>query len=157
MTQIREFLPDDLNALIRMIQISIRESYKDFYTPQEMEFFIRHHESSEILKDAEEGTVLVAVEDGFIIGTGTLVDSYIGRVYILPEQQGMGLGGMLMEILEDIAFQNGEEFVHLNASRPSVDFYRYLGYREMGVEICTAPSGVQFDYVVMEKETGSDD
>ena len=41
------------------------------------------------------------VKDGEIIGTGSLTDNYIMRVYVLPEYQGQGFGGMMMDELEE--------------------------------------------------------
>ena len=56
------------------------------------------------------------------------------RVQVRPEQQGRGLGRVLMAGIHDIARARGLEFLHLTARGGTglEAFYAELGYREFG-------------------------
>ena len=58
----------------------------------------------------------------------------IGRVAVLAEYRGKGLGRQIMDQLEQAARMKGLEQVKLNAQTSALDFYRKLGYQEEGEE-----------------------
>lgn len=64
--------------------------------------------------------------------------AYFGMLSVLPELQGMGLGGRLVRVAEAMAEATGAPLVRLrviNLRGELVRWYRSLGYREVG----TAP------------------
>ena len=96
----------------------------------------------------------VAVLDGEIIGTGRLLvaaagaEAHIGRMAVLPEHRRRGVGGRILEALEDAARQRGAPNALLHAQTYVKDFYADRGYREEGETFQEA--GI--DHIVMRKQ-----
>jgi hypothetical protein len=84
---IREFKPSDLAAIGTLIYRTIDASYPAFYCEEAIAFFKHHHCDSNILKDVKESHTIVLEKNGQIIGTGTLLDNEIKRVFIDPAFQ----------------------------------------------------------------------
>jgi predicted GNAT family N-acyltransferase len=86
-----------------------------------------------------------------VVGTARLDDTgKIGRVAVIREWRGKGVGARLVEALIEHARQKGFERVHLNAQVTALDFYRRLGFD---------PDGPVFDeagipHRRMERATG---
>lgn len=73
--------------------------------------------------------VLLETPEGQGVGTGRLLpDGHIGRVAILPEHRGLGLGKHLMAALLNLAREQGMPEVLLNAQVPVQAFYEGLGF-----------------------------
>ncbi|MCI0511428.1 putative GNAT family N-acyltransferase [Chromohalobacter marismortui] len=63
------------------------------------------------------------------MGTARLLpDGHIGRVAILAEARGQGLGLRLMEAVMEEARQQGHDAVHLDAQTYAIPFYERLGF-----------------------------
>ncbi len=70
----------------------------------------------------------ILIEDGVVIGTGTVNGEHINRLFVLPSHQGKGYGGKLMDELERIVSQN-HRTVQLDASLSAAVFYEKRGYK----------------------------
>lgn len=67
------------------------------------------------------------------IGTARLLpDGHIGRVAVLKEQRGLGVGVALMQAAIDAARQQGHAQVVLSAQRHALAFYERLGFVAYG-------------------------
>ena len=90
---------------------------------------------SEIEAEFETKTFLKAVDKDKIIGSvRAFLDSgtcHIGRLMVLPEYQGKGIGTRMMEKIE-AAFPNAERFELFTGTRSAhnIRLYKRLGYRE---------------------------
>lgn len=77
--------------------------------------------------------VLACAADGTPIGTGRLLqDGHIGRLAVLREWRGKGVGGALLEILLVIANKMGYEQVLLHAQVAVKAFYQRRGFVPQG-------------------------
>ena len=87
----------------------------------------------ELRDDIEQMTVLVAVEEGQILGSvrGRLdgTTCHIGRLIVAPDQQNQGIGSQLMEAIES-AFPHAAEFELFTGhrSQSNLRFYERRGY-----------------------------
>lgn len=91
--------------------------------------------------DADERCehVLARANDGTPIGTGRLLpDGHIGRMAVLPQWRGRGIGSALLETLIEIALARGDGEIILHAQTAAMDFYRRHGFREQGEEFLEA-------------------
>ena len=80
--------------------------------------------------------VVAYAPDGTPIGTGRLLqDGHIGRVAVLEEWRGKGVGRALLEMLLVIANKMGYEEVKLHAQIRVLDFYKKRGFTKQGKEI----------------------
>ena len=98
---LRSFTPAYLEPVWSLVQRTIGISYAPDYSPEVIKFFQDYHPREKILDDAENGHILVAERDGTIIGTGTLREAHIRRVFIEPGCQGQGIGRVIATHLEE--------------------------------------------------------
>lgn len=72
-------------------------------------------------------------EAGLAVGTARLLpDNHIGRMAVLKEKRGKGIGGRLLQSAMEVARQRGASEVVLNAQLAAVPFYRRHGFMEEG-------------------------
>jgi|TARA_R110000751_G_scaffold119701_4_gene220263 predicted GNAT family N-acyltransferase len=77
--------------------------------------------------------------DGRTVGTARLLpDGHVGRVAILSEARGLGLGQRLMEAVIHAARQAGHAEVILDAQTHALEFYQRLGFTAYGDEFLDA-------------------
>ena len=94
--------------------------------------------------------VLAYAPDGIPIGTGRLLqDGHIGRVAVLTEWRGRGVGRALLNLLLVIANKMGNEEVKLHAQIRVVNFYKKQGFTRHGKEFMEA--GIP--HIAMKRKT----
>ena len=77
--------------------------------------------------------------DNKAIGTGRLLpDGHIGRMAVLRQWRGRGVGGRILEALIEKAREQGHKEVVLAAQAHAVGFYRAHGFAEEGREYLEA-------------------
>lgn len=82
--------------------------------------------------DAKALHVLLYV-DNRPVGTGRILDDgHIGRIAILSEYRGQGLGSKIIQQLIDVARKRGYQRVYLGAQSQAIDFYTKLGFTLFG-------------------------
>ena len=83
--------------------------------------------------------VMALAADGTPIGTGRLLqDAHIGRLAVVKEWRGQGVGGALLDILLVIANKMGYEEVRLHAQTRVLEFYLKRGFEPQGEEFMEA-------------------
>ena len=89
--------------------------------------------------DTDPGTVhAVAVHNGVIIGTGRLLPDvdgkgpHIGRMAVERDRRRDGIGGQVLNFLEEQGRARGFRQVTLHAQEYVKSFYAGHGYREVG-------------------------
>jgi predicted GNAT family N-acyltransferase len=76
---------------------------------------------------------------GRVIGTGRLLpDGHVGRMAVLREARGQGVGARLLEALIERARSRGMERVVLNAQTHAVPFYARFGFAVEGATFMEA-------------------
>jgi predicted GNAT family N-acyltransferase len=81
----------------------------------------------------------VAFEDGAPVGTGRLLpDGHIGRMAVLRQSRGRGIGSRILKALIESARQRGDREVVLAAQVHAIGFYRAHGFVEEGAEYLEA-------------------
>ena len=89
--------------------------------------------------DTDPGTVhAVALQEGVIIGTGRLLTDvdgkgpHIGRMAVEQDRRRAGVGGLVLNFLEDQGRAQGFRQITLHAQEYVKSFYAGHGYREVG-------------------------
>jgi len=83
--------------------------------------------------DARCVHALARLEDGRAVGTGRLLpEGHIGRMAVLAEWRGRGVGGALLEGLVEQARTRGMQMIALSAQTHALGFYRRYGFSAEG-------------------------
>ncbi len=151
---IRQFHERDLEVVRDLICEVIDACYPSVYSGEAIKFFKKYHRYENILKDAKEGYTIVLELENRIIGTGTLVEGNIKRVFVKPSYQQKGLGKMIMKKLEKKALANGVCFVVLQSSLNATVFYDDLGYKIVARTFIDLGNKKRLDYYEMAKKLG---
>lgn len=103
--------------------------------------------------DGEDSACLHAlglVGDAAVATGRMLADGHIGRIAVLKEWRGNGVGSAIMGYLVERAVEERLDHVYLNSQVSARAFYKKLGFREVGETFVEA--GI--DHVRMEKSCG---
>ncbi len=91
-------------------------------------------EELELDEDDPAAWHAVVLDHGKAIATGRLLRSgKIGRLAVLKEYRGMGLGGELLKTLLSYGRQEGIKEFFLHAQTSAVDFYERHGFKAIGL------------------------
>ena len=86
------------------------------------------------------------------VGTGRLLpDGHIGRMAVLKDWRGQGIGAALLQTLMELARERGHTRARLNAQASAIGFYRRYGFETVGSEFMDA--GIA--HVLMQRELKS--
>ena len=130
--RLRQMKTTDLKPIFELVQNTIAVSYADVYPPEAIEFFKNHHSQENIMKDIERGYIVVAESGGLLLGTGTIIETSIRRVFINPEYQHQGIGKIIANKLERKAKSSGLAKLDLSASLKSRQFWEAMGFVATG-------------------------
>ena len=89
----------------------------------------------ELEMDAHDARSLhaLALQDGKAVATGRLLpDGHVGRMAVLKDWRGRGIGGALLQRLIEAGRQRGDAEIVLAAQVRALPFYRAHGFRERG-------------------------
>lgn len=141
----------DLCLIKDMVQKTIEEIYPHYYPRGAVEIFLRHHCEDNILEDIESGIVYLLYNCGIPVGTVTVRKNEIERLFVLPEYQGNGFGGALLDFAEEKVFAEYDKAV-LDVSFSAKAIYLKRGYRAAEWHTILTDNGDYLCYDVMEKE-----
>ena len=90
-------------------------------------------------QDATCDHALARAAGGVAVGTGRLLpDGRIGRMAVLAQWRGKGVGALLLHALMEQARRRGHALVRLIAQASAVGFYRRYGFEVSGAEFMEA-------------------
>ncbi len=134
--EIRLFTDKDAEETAQVIAETARVCNSKDYPPEFIEQHIIGLHNAEALKAFSRGRhSYVICDNGRIIGTGSIAgywgsvtESILLTVFILPEYQGRGVGRKLIETLEQDEYFLRARRIEIPASLTAVGFYRKMGY-----------------------------
>ena len=139
-------------AAVRIITAqTIINVYPKYYPKGAVEFFIRHHDENNIISDIEKGIVYVLYDNENAVGTVTVRENEICRLFVLPKYQGKGFGGRLLDFAEKKIAENYRKII-IDASLPAKPIYLKRGYTFTEYHTIKTENGDFLCYDVMEKE-----
>lgn len=144
----------DIPTIIRLAEGTWEPTYRYILSREQMEYMYRVIYTPASLKRQmadEHHTFLVAyVADepagyasfGPLPAEGEATGFKLHKIYVLPTQQGQGLGRHLIEAVEAAAKAAGGSFLDLNVNRynPAISFYERRGFvRQREEDIAIGP------------------
>ena len=142
--------PKDADIVYEITQTTVRTVYPRYYPAGAVEFFSAHHSMDRIVSDIENGFVYLLFVDGSPVGTVTISENHINRLFVLPDHQRQGLGKALMDFAEEKIFSSFDT-IELDASFPAKRIYLKRGYTEIEYNVIDAANGDHLCYDVMRK------
>lgn len=101
-------------------------------------FVVEQHVPEELEWDGTDAACEHAIAEdgaGSPVGCGRLLpDGHIGRMAVLREWRGRGVGGALLERLVALARERGHAVARLNAQTHAMSFYESHGFVAVGDE-----------------------
>ena len=140
-----------LNIVREITHQTINEIYPHHYPIGAVDFFKAHHKDSNILADIKKGIVYLLKDSDAFVGTVTIKENEICRLFVLPKFQHKGYGKELIDYAESEILKNYEEII-LDASMSAKKIYKMLGYKEIEYNQIITESGDVLCYDVMKKE-----
>jgi len=156
MAEITYFTLSDLDELYAFIGYTVKASYRDLYSAEAIDFFLEYLNKDDIISESNGNHILVLKEGSRIVATATLINRHIKRLFVHPDCQGKGYGGILMKKLEQIAFRLGSSFVELHSSLFAKRFYDNIGYVTFKREEIAVKNNQVLPYYRMAKYLGKE-
>ncbi len=137
--------------IVRTITVqTINSVYPQYYPKGAVDFFLSHHNENNIKSDIEKGIVYVLYDNENAVGTVTIRDNEICRLFVLPKYQGKGFGGRLLDFSEKKVAENYSKII-IDASLPAKPIYLKRGYTFTEYHTIKTENGDFLCYDVMEK------
>ncbi len=142
----------DLEAIKQITVQTIRSVYPHYYPQGAVEFFLQHHSDQNIKNDIHNGNVYLCLDDdNKALGTVTIKEKEICRLFVLPEYQGNGYGRALLEFAEKKIAENYSQII-LDASLPAKAIYLKRGYTAAAFHSIKTENGDYLCYDDMVKK-----
>ena len=142
---------NNLEQVYELVQETIQVVYPKYYLPEIVEMFSEYHCKEHVLQDILARNTYILFQGDTLVGTGTIQENHITRVYVLPRFQGKGCGTYIMKQLEERIRKNYDT-VDIDASLPACRLYQRLGYATVDHGIWECKNGVIQVYEIMKKE-----
>ena len=133
--EIRAFRKEDAGETVQVIADTLRTSNRRDYSAEYIEASIASHSAEVLIERAESGHMYVVCDGAKIIGCGaiagywgSLTESILLTIFVLPEYQGRGIGRRIIETLEQDEYFLRARRIEIPASITAVEFYRKMGY-----------------------------
>lgn len=140
----------DLENVLHITRDTISDIYLHYYPNGVVDFFLKHHSRENILSDIESGIVWVLEIGDCLVGTATVKDNAVNRLFVLPQYQSRGYGSQLMDFAEDKIARDFRQ-IHIDSSLVAKEMYLKRGYKEKKTCRIQADNGDILIYDEMEK------
>jgi len=139
----RRAAPEDIDRFKTVVVQSVLELCRGHYTQAELKSLLAQYPGRELYeKWIRERVLVVAEDEGAIVGLA---------VHVLPSHVKRHVGKRLVELIEDIARNQGAERITLGSSLNAVGFYAKCGYVKKEGSTFMCNDGVELGIVNFEK------
>jgi ribosomal protein S18 acetylase RimI-like enzyme len=139
-------------------------AFAEILSEQQICYMMDWMYSSESLEDQiknKEHRFFIARSDGESVGFMSIENNCGGsghtkihKIYIIPDQQGNGIGRTLLDSAASAAIQSGDSAIYLNVNKfnaRAISFYQRYGLVKIKDEIIDIGDGFVMDDFVFEK------
>ena len=106
---------------------TISEIYPHYYPKGAVDFFLTHHRDENIRNDILSELVYLLTDNNEAIGTVTIKENEICRLFVLPKHQHKGAGSILLTFAEELIAESYPE-ICIDSSLPAKNLYLKRGY-----------------------------
>ena len=142
----------DLEIVKHITAETIKSIYPYYYPCGAVDFFLSHHNDKNIENDIENGNIYLCYNnDNEAVGTVTVKENEICRLFVLPDHQGNGYGRELLTFAEKTISENHSTII-LDASLPAKAIYLKRGYISTEFHTIKTENGDYLCYDLMIKQ-----
>ena len=136
--------------LKKIVQTTIDKVYPKYYPIGAVAFFKALHSDNNIIGDIENGYVYYLSDRGRVIGTVTIKENHILRLFVLQEFQHKGYGWKILDFAEEMIAKKYSD-IEIDASFPAKHIYLKRGYVDKEYHKIQTDNGDYLCYDVMKK------
>lgn len=132
---VRRFREEDAQEVSNLMCRNFREVNIKDYGVETVEELCASHHAEWVKETARDVHMYVALNEEKIAAcgsissfNGSLEESYLMTVFVLPQLHGLGIGRRIIEVLEQDEYFLRAKRIELAASITAYEFYRKLGY-----------------------------
>lgn len=152
--QIIKAQSERFDTIKRITHNTISEIYPHYYARGVVDFFLAHHNNENIMKDILAGIVYLILDGEEAVGTVTIKENEICRLFVLPEYQHKGFGRQLLDFAEKMIEEEYTE-IYLDSSLPAKSTYLKRGYITVEAHKIVAENGDVLCYDLMRKNSNA--
>ncbi|MDO4944532.1 MAG: GNAT family N-acetyltransferase [Ruminococcus sp.] len=142
----------DFDTVKEITVKTIAAIYPHYYPKGAVEFFLEHHNDENITYDIHSNKVFLCFDNEHNpVGTATIKDNEICRLFVLPKYQGNGYGRELLEFCEKAIFEKYDEILP-DAPLPAKRIYLKRGYTSTETNLIKVNYDDFLYYDVMSKK-----
>ncbi len=142
----------DAETILKISELTISEIYPCYYPMGAVDFFLKHHSKDNIVNDIKNNAVYFCIDDNScVVGTVTIKNNEICRLFVLPQYQGKGYGRELLNFSENKILKLYSE-IYLDASLPAKSIYIKRGYKGIDYKSIKTENGDFLCYDIMVKQ-----
>lgn len=130
--QIRPYRSTDAEAVSAIIRRTMQISNSADYSPERLQPLIDYFSPAKVEQINRSRTCLVAEANGQLVATAALEEDEVVTFFVLPAEQGRGIGSALLQRLEAYARNQGIAELRLDASLTGAPFYARHGFQPTG-------------------------
>ena len=139
------------DILFNLCRTTIKDLYLPLYSEVVVNYFLSYNQPENIQYDSKIGYTALLFGNNDLVGSGCIVGTNIRRLFVLPNYQRAGFGTLILKHLEQKSVENNCNFLDLYAMINTIDFYKKLGYKEMGICNYIVNKNCSVDYMRMSK------
>lgn len=140
----------DLEIVLQITKDTISDIYPKYYAAGVVDFFLKHHNKESVISDIKKNIVWLLEVNNHLVGTVTIRENAINRLFVLPKYQSHGYGRQLMDFAENKIAENFS-CVHIDSSLPAKEMYLKRRYKEKNTCKIHTDNGDILIYDEMEK------
>ena len=149
---IRQAVLSDVSIIKKISEMTITEIYPHYYPKGAVDFVLTLHDEGTILSDIKQNRVFLCFDImQNAVGTVTIKENEICRLFVLPLYQRKGYGAELLDYAEEKISREYSQIV-LAASLPAKKIYLKRGYKDMEFHLIPTKDNDFLCYDVMEKQ-----
>lgn len=122
---------DDAHAISKLIWENTEHVKENKYTPLQVKIWKEVNRPEEIEKSMEKRLIFCAYRDGELLGTIGLQEKEIVGLYVNYRKRQMGVGGKLLQFVEDHARKKGINYLTLTSTPSARKFYERRGFKSI--------------------------
>lgn len=148
---IKQAVLSDVETIKKISTVTISKIYPHYYSRGAVDFFLEHHNKDNILKDVKKRCIFLYFDTSQnAIGTVTIKDNEICRLFVLPPFQRMGYGTELLDFAEKTIFKQYPKVI-IDASLPAKKIYLKRGFKYTDFNTICTKNNDFLCYDIMEK------